>query len=160
MVFSPATPSMALLDRIEAADILDAEVYVLHALVRDVYQQHAVDLIRDQVFEQLAARGRVANLRRLLAGLDLGDEPAAISFDDQIRAQIDVHVLAVARNPPGEGRLALANHVAGGAQQLLGFVLAIDGNARPAAGAPARREPAPALAKDEKQKGGPKQGRQ
>jgi len=63
------------------------------------HEQHALRAVRDGerdvVLEQLAPRRRRGEPRRLVAGLDLGDQQLAIRLDQVVRAELELLRLAV-----------------------------------------------------------------
>jgi hypothetical protein len=111
-------------------------------------EQHAIGAERDVILEQLPARRGGLDARRLVAGLDLGDEQLAARFDEIIGAQLHHHRCTVDERRPRDARLPLDDRVARLFEQAGGAILARPRPFGPAAStsrsaprAQARREP-------------------
>jgi hypothetical protein len=112
------------------------------AALVDVDEEHAGRIEGDAVFEELAAGGGGVEAGGETAGLDLGDEAAAIARDEEVGAEVDGEGAAIDGDAIRKGGLAHQDAIAEAAEKGLGANLAggpaLAGEAEAAAGEPAQ----------------------
>lgn len=105
------------------------------------HEQHAVRAERNVILEQLAARRGCRDLRRVIAGLDLGHEQLAVELNEIVRAELGLVWLAVDQRRPPCPCLPSDDLKPGAAQHDCGIIFTIAGSPRAHLGTP---RPSPA----------------